>query len=101
MRRAESDDTQRGIDRLELRKETTVQARSLFADQVALIDEHDVDMTKHARELRDRLDSAERDFAAEVAAIQSGGIDTRRRRRPATQKLPKVLVDELFDVRER
>ena len=99
-RRGEADDAERWIDPREVGDERAVASLVLVAHQVALVDDHEIDVTDFGGALPNRLDARERDGLAELLPTNACRVDAHRRARPMLAHLLRVLLDELLNVRE-
>src|SRR5690625_7113170 len=79
----------------------TVAAFILVADAVRLIHQNDVHMAYLVGALYNRLNTSEGYRLPQVALIQTGAVDAKRRIRPNLQHLVRVLLDDLLDVRHQ
>ena len=99
-RGGEADHPQARIDGLQLGQQLAVASLVLVVDQVALVDQHQIDVAQLLGLGAHRLDACKGDRLAELLLANAGAVDAKRCTRPMLAHLLGILLDQLLDVRQ-
>ena len=88
------------VDGLQLAKQLAVATLVFVVDQVALVDDHQVNVAQLLGLTAHRLDACKSDRLAELFLSDAGAVDSHRNAWPVQAHLLGVLLDQLLHVRE-
>ena len=91
---------QRRVDGLQLAQQLAVSTLVLVVDQVALVDDHQVNVAQLLGFAAHRLDACKCDRLTELLLADAGAVDAHRNAWPVQAHLLGVLLDQLLDMRE-